>query len=194
MNTAKMLKDAQEAFRAGKASDSLKALESMLREGESTNDAAGYLLKGLIYEFGGDGVSVDLLRAIDSYRVASNLIQNSDSVPFLYLARALMKQGPESYSSAFRYMQQASAARHTPEVDLAFASYYELTENLDAARRHYTKAAFNGRFAGFFGLSSVLRRNGKSIQAVVVDLCRILLGPFLFLLLGKKARASFNGY
>ncbi len=194
MNTSKALKEAQEAFHARKASDSLKALEFVLREGESTNDAAGYLLKGLIYEFGGDGVSIDLVKAIESYRAASNRIHNSDSIPFLHLARALMKQGPESYPPAFKYMQQASAARHTPEVDLAFASYYELTENLDAARKHYMKAMFNGRFAGFFGLSSVLRKSGNNFQAVFVDSCRILLGPFLFLLLGKKARASFTGY
>jgi hypothetical protein len=194
MNTKDALKDAQNAFRARKASESLKALEYVLREGKPTDNAAGYLLRGLIYEFGGDGVSIDLTRAIESYRAASHSIQNSDAIPFLYLARALIKQGPESYSSALKYIQQASIARHTPEVDLAYASYYELTNNLGTAKKHYLKAAINGRFAGFFGLSSVLRKNGKSLQAFIVDCCRILLGPLLFILLGKKARASFNGY
>src|SRR5690606_32614866 len=98
-------------------------------------------------EFGGDGVPVDLAKAVESYRVASHLIHNSDAIPFLYLARALMKQGPESHSSALKYIQQASTIRHTPEIDLAFASYYEFANNLEAAKKHYMKAAINGRFA-----------------------------------------------
>lgn len=194
MNASKLLKEAQDAFHKRKASDSLEILNLVFREGGSSDDAAGYLLKGLIYEFGGDGISIDLVKAIESYRSASNIIHDSDSIPFLYLARALIKQGPGSYSSAFKCMQRASGACHTPEVDLAFASYYELTENLDAAKKYYTKAMFNGRFAGFFGLSSVLRKKGNKFQAALVDSCRIILGPFLFIFLGRKARASFIGY
>jgi len=195
VSTHAALKQAQESFRNRKASESLEVLDQLLREHESTDDAAGYFLKGLIFEFGGDGVTIDLVKAIENYRIASNLIQNSDPIPFLYLARALMKQGPKSYLSALNYIKQASAVRHAPEVDLAFGSYYEVAEiSLDVAKKYYIKAALNGRFAGFFGLSSVLRKNGKSSQAIIVDAARILLGPFLFILLGKKARASFNGY
>lgn len=188
-----VLQNAQEAFRSGKASEALKELDSLLRE-KSTDDAAGYLLRGLIHEFGGDDVCVDLVKAIESYMAASHLIQNSDSVPFLYLARASMKQGPGSYSSALKYIEQARAIRHAPEVDLALASYYERTGEFGAAHGYYKKAALNGRFAGFFGLSSVLRKRGKGLQAAIVDCSRILVGPVLFILLGKKARASFDGY
>lgn len=193
--TRDALQQAQEAFRAWKGSQSLEALEQVLREGGPPNDAAAHLLKGMIYEFGGEGVSIDLSKAVESYRTASHLIGNSDSIPFLYLARALMKQGPGSYAAALNYIQQASTARHTAEVDLAFAAYYEADEgSLNLAKRHYLKAAAKGRFAGFFGLASMLRKGGHNLQAIIVDGVRILAGPILFVLLGKTARSSFIGY
>jgi len=194
MNTREMLQKAQNAFRSRQGLKALHLLEAILAHGDSPDDAASHLLRGLIYEFGCEDVAVDLARAIGSYRAASNLIGNSDPIPFLYLARSLMKQGKDNYSGAFKAIQNACAARWTPECHLALGYFYEQSDDLDAARRHYGKAALNGRFAGFFGLSTVLRKSGKTTQAVLVDVCRILMGPLIFLVLGKRATSSFNGY
>lgn len=194
MRKYERLKNAQEAFREGRASEALDELEALLKIGESTDDAAGYLLRGLIYEFGGNGISIDLVKAVENYRRASSLIHNSEVTPFLYLARASIKQGIDEYPSALKYVREASSISHTPEVDLAFASYYEHIGDLEAAQTYYKSAALRGRFAGFFGISGLLRRRGKTLEAAIVDFCRILIGPLLFLLLGRAARSSFDGY
>ena len=189
------LEQAQVAFQEGKASESLLALEAVFREGDSANHAAGHLLKGLIYEYGGEGVQVDLPLAINHYRMASHLIGNSDPAPFLYLGRAFLKQGAESSASALKSIDQARSIRHTPEVDLAFAAYYEATNfKSTVVKKYYAKAALKGRFAGFFGLASVLRREGKHLTAMLVDVVRVLVGPILFIALGRSARKSFNSY
>ncbi|WP_147455593.1 hypothetical protein [Solilutibacter pythonis] len=194
-NNSEAMRRAQDAFHDWKASIALAALEEVLQVEGSPDDAAAYLLKGLIFEFGGEGVQVDLAKAVENYRAASYLIGGLGLIPFLYLARALMKQGVGSYPEAFKYIREASGVRHSPEVDLAFAEYYEVAESKPAlAKKYYLRAAAKGRFAGFFGLASVLRKEGHKVQALMVDVVRIFLGPILFILLGRAARANFNSY
>lgn len=189
------MKQAQEAFRGGKASDTLAALEKVFHDADSPTAAAAHLMRGLVFEFGGEGVQVDLSKAVNNYRMASHLVGSSDAMVFLYLARASMKQGTHSYPEALKYIQEASAVRHSPNVDLAFAEYYEVAESeRGLSKKYYFKAAVKGRFAGFFGLASALRKDGQRLQALMVDIVRIILGPVLLILLGRAARDSFNGY
>lgn len=184
---------ARDSMQRKRASGLLEALKRKVPSG-SPVDAQGYFLKGLTLEFGVDG-EVDFSGAIKCYRMASHLSRGPDSFPFLGIARVLMKQGPENHGAAFDYIKRASAANHTPEVDLAFATYYEMTEQgLDLAKHYYLKAAIKGRFAGFFGLAYALRRTGHNVQAVLVDVVRLFVGPMLFIVLGRTARSSFNGY
>ena len=150
-----------------------------------------HLLMGLIYEFGGDGIEADLSRAIEHYRMMAYAIPSP--IGYIHLARALMKQGKESYPAALRYLQEADREGSTPELNLAYATYYETAPapNYEAARQHYLKAALRGRFLGFFGYAAMSRRLGQRFRAFLVDCTRIALGPFLFLLLGKTARKGF---
>lgn len=196
VSSSDMLSKAQDAFYRNDASGSLELLDQLRKSHGSEQDAPSHLLRGLIYEYGGKGVEVDLMKAIANYKMVATLILGSDPTPYLYLARALMKQGPQEYSAAFKYIQEADAVRHTPEVDLAFAYFYETAPalNLYAARKYYLKAALSGRFAGFFGCAATLRKTNNKFFALAVDCARVLLGPLLFLVFGKAARRSFNGY
>lgn len=194
MNDVELLDAAQAAFKRREMVVALELLERLRTFRDSACDAPGHLLRGLIYEYGGPGVDKDLAKAEACYRSASDAVRNSQPGPFLYLARVKMKQGA-AYEQALRYLREAEALK-APDIDLAYAYFYENAPepNLEVAKRHYLKAAVRGRFAGFFGYASLLRRSGNSVQATIVDGVRILLGPFLFIVLGKKARNSFNGY
>jgi hypothetical protein len=192
MSSSELLKRCQEAFREGNAATALALAETLMSH--PTHDAPAQLMRGLIFEFGGDGVSVDLVRSLASYRAASILVRDEDVVPFLYMARVLRKQGPDYYPAAFNCVRQAAQVRHTPDVDIAYGWLHATSPvpNLDAAKKHFKAAALRGRFGGFFGYSSVLQQSGKRFQAALVDCLRILLGPLIFIAIGKKASSHFN--
>jgi hypothetical protein len=186
----------QEARERLRRAQSAACLDAYRREvpHDSPSDARGYFLKGLLLEYGAEGIPVDVAAATDCYRRASRLAHDRDVFPLLGMARALMKQGPENHVAALTHIQSASDANHTPEVDLAFARYFEIENQTSSAKKFYFVAAVKGRFAGYFGLASVLRKDGRYVQATVVDALRLLAGPFLFVFLGKTARSSFDGY
>ena len=150
-----------------------------------------HLLMGLIHEFGGDGIEVDLSKAVDHYRMTAYAIPSP--IGYIHLARALMKKGKESYPEALRYLKEADREGATPELNLAYAKYYEPASVPDyaTAQQHYLKAALRGRFMGFFGYATMSRRLGQHFRALLVDCTRTALGPFIFLLLGKTARKGF---
>lgn len=142
---------------------------------------------GLIYEFGGGGVEIDLSKAVEHYRKTAYKIPSS--IGYIHLARALMKQGGERHHDALRYIEEAKSIQMVPEVDLAYAKYYEGGNDPDyaRARHYYLRAALAGRFAGFFGYAAMSRKMDQKVRAAFVDGLRLVAGPFLFLLLGKKA-------
>jgi TPR repeat protein len=178
---------ARKALRYNRAAEALILSKELIDSDYIPDHVPGYLLKGLVYELGGDGVDKDLERAAASYRKAASLAP--DAITFLYLARALMKQGGERRREALRYIDEARVLRMAPEVNLAYATYYESGSDSDyiKARDYYLRAALAGRFAGFFGYAAMSRKMGQNVRATVVDCLRLVAGPFLFLLLGKKA-------
>ncbi len=102
-----------------------------------------------------------------------------------------MKLG--DFSRALRYLESAAEFEVAPELILGFAKFYEECSPADglAAKRLYIKAALKGRFAGFFGYSRVARKMGQHGRALAVDCIRVMLGPLMALLLGKKAQYQF---
>lgn len=117
-----------------------------------------------------------------------------DPIPFCYPARASIKKGDGSgYQDAFGYLQEAARSGLTPEVVLGWAHYHRTRPDvdLDAAKKFYLRAAAGGRFRGFFGYSEVARELGQNGRAFVADCIRITLGPFMALLLGKRAQNRF---
>jgi len=194
--TSDFFRDTRLAIKEKKAIEVLETSGRLLSLEDTFSRFRGYLLRGHVFEYGGGGIKIDLQRAIADYRSAAILIRNSDPAPLLYLARAHMKQGSQEYPVALKYIREADSVEHTPEVDLAYAYFYETMAepNFDAAKKHFLKAALSGRFAGFFGYAEVLRKTENRFFACMVDCIRVLLGPLLFLVLGKRASQSFNGY
>lgn len=143
----------------------------------------------MIYEDGGYDVPVDLSRSLDSYRRASLIAPGA--VTFLNLARVSLKL--KRYSEAYGFLDQSAAYEISPETVLGYGHYFEESEPMDAesAKRYFFKAAMQGRFAGFFGYSRVSRAVGQNLRALLMDCARILLGPFIALAIGARARYQF---
>jgi len=162
------------------------ALE-LSREGYKPAD----FLLGLIYEFGGAGIRVDLDRAVCYYR--RSVIGLRDATSLRYLARVLMKQGAAHYDAAFRHLEEAYLTEPSPELHIGLGWYYETSPvpNFALSRKHYLRAAVQGRFHGFFGYSRVSRAAGHRIRALLVDCIRLALGLPYFLIFGKRAQNGF---
>lgn len=144
---------------------------------------------GMIHEFGGDGVPVNLEKAASCYARAAYTIRCD--VTAIYLTRTLIKKG--DYRAARRWLDEVATYGQSPRLDLGRALYHEFaTEgDLEKARQFYLRAALMGRFCGFAGYARVSRTMGQRVRAVLVDTVRILTGPFIALLIGRKAREAF---
>ena len=192
MNDRTIIEEAMAAVAARRPKDALKALAAVIRTSPSPQ---AHLLTGVILEFGGPDVPIDLERAISHYRCASHLNRNRDPLTLLYLARTHMKLGPSRHPQALRYIREACTVGRIPEVELAFAKYYEVAEpNMDLAKRYLVRGAMRGSLAGAFALARVLRQTGCAGQAWVVDLLRLLATPFVLLVIGRKSLRAFDGY
>lgn len=182
-------KSAMDLLSEGNAREVLLWAESMIASEEESRRLDGLLCRGMVYEDGGVGVNVDLKAALDSYRRVSLIAPCS--VAFANLARVCIKL--TDFPRALHYLESAADYESTPEVALGFARFYEerLPADRPAAKRLYIKAAMKGRFAGFFGYSRIARSLGQSGRALAMDCMRVLLGPFIALLLGRRARYQF---
>jgi len=190
LKNSNLIEEALDALEQRRPQDALKALSSIVRNSPS---APAHLLSGAIFEYGGPDVPIDLDRAISHYRCASHLIRNRDPRTLLYLARAHMKLGPARYAQALRYIREAGNVKHIPDVDLAFAKYYDVAEsNVALATRYFARAAMRGSIAGALGLSRALRRSGFTGQAFAVDVMRVVATPLVLMLRGRESLRGFS--
>lgn len=182
---------ARRSIREKKASELLTLSDTLIKSDDVPAHASGYLMRGMAHELGDDKVPLDLRRAVECYRQAAYL--DPSQTTYIFLSRALMKQGQEGYPAAISYLKEASELGNTPELLLAYAKYYETapTKNFTLAQNCYLRAALVGRFAGFFGYAATSRMLGQHLRAFVADCTRILFGPFLFLFLGRTASKGF---
>lgn len=175
----------QEAWQA------LRLADDLLASDEESTRVAGHICKGLIYEHGGNEFPIDLDRALQHYRQVALVIR--DQTTYCDMARTTMKKGPAHFEQGLRYLEEARAIKDGPDVDLGFAEYFKSKPNPDypQSRRFYARAAWHGRFMGFFGYSDVSRTMGQHWRAFAVDVLRLLLGPFIALLIGSRATGRF---
>jgi hypothetical protein len=180
---------AMDLLSKGKAREALAWAEALIESEDESRRLDGFLCRGLVYEDGGEGVCVDLHVALDSYRRVSLIAPSS--VAFSNLARVSMKL--KDFSRAAKYLGIAAEFEMTPEVILGLALFHEESSPFDgeAAKRLYIRAACKGRFAGFFGYSRVARKLGERGRAFAVDCIRVLLGPAIAVLVGKKSQYQF---
>lgn len=141
----------------------------------------GDALLGLVHEYGGDGIQVDLDRAVMHYRRAAYDLR--DGLSWIHLASALRKSG--DVDGAAKALSEANEYSWTGDHHLAFARYEHQRGNPASARHHYLAAAVRVRFGGFFGLASVLRETGRHCRALGVDVIRLCLGPAAWMLFGR---------
>lgn len=179
------------ALSKGQALDALSLANEFQASGDKADHVSAHICKGLIYEHGGEGLPADLDRAMQHYRQASLVLR--DQTTFCDMARATMKKGPAYFEEGLKYLQEARSIQDGPEVDLGFAEYYKSRPEPDypLARRYFARAARAGRFMGFFGYAEVSRRMGQNARALMVDALRLVLGPFIALLIGSKATGRF---
>lgn len=190
MKYTEILNLAEKAIAEERIAELLSLCEILIDSEDESVRPSGYMLKGIAYEIGGDGVDQDLEKAVGYYRQAVYLQPNA--MTYVFMARASMKKGADSFASALHYLKEAEKLSYVPELDIAFGMCYENQpeQDLGLAKKHYLKAALHGRFHGFFGYSSVCKKTGQYGRALLADSVRIVIGPILFLLLGKKASSG----
>lgn len=182
-------RDAILLLKKSEASDALLIAESLIDSGNESTRLDGYVCRGMIYEDGGQDIEIDLPASLDSYRRASLIAPGS--MTFLHLARVLLKMGDPA--AAYRYLEASSSYGTTPELLLGFATYHEehVPMHSEEAKLFYRRVALRGLFSGFFGYARVSRKNGQNGRAFAMDCMRIILGPFIALVLGARARYQF---
>jgi TPR repeat protein len=190
-NNYAMFRQAMTLLDQGKAKEACRIAEELLQKSEEAYVLSGHLCLGLVYENGGEGVEVNLEKAISHYRHVNNIAR--DSLSYCYLARAYIKKGGKDYSAAERYLEEAMRISRIPEVYLGFALYYENgpSRDIKKAKKSYLCAAAMGRFQGFFGYSSVCRAEHQTIRALLADIARIVLGPIIAIFVGRGALDRF---
>lgn len=188
---ARKYKNAMQLLYSGRAMEAMVIGKELLNQSDVSHQLSGHLCVGLVYEEGGSGVPQDLNAAILHYHKAAVIAQ--EPLTFCYLARATMKKGDDYYSKAFTFLQEASKLGDPVEILLGYAHYYSTKKdpNPRTAKKYYLRAALRGRFAGFFGYSSLCRNLGQNGRALGMDVLRLFLGPMLAVLLGSSAQDEF---
>lgn len=181
--------DAMRYLDEGRAEEALRIGESLVRSTDEGDRLSGYLCRGFVYEDGAVDFNIDLDRAMYNYLQASLIAP--DPITYAYLARVSMKKG--EYPYALRYLNESASMGSSIESILGFAHYYREKPNkeLEVSKRFYLRAALRGRFSGFFGYSQVAREAGQTIRAIAMDVVRVILGPFIAIVMGVKARDRF---
>lgn len=176
----------------GQPKEALRCAELLIASESEADRLSGHLSRGWIYEDGGPGLDVDLVRAFHSFLQVSLIAP--DAVSYLNLARVSVKMGGDrGFSDAYKYLNLAAQSQLTPEVLLGFATYYceKPSPDLRQARRYFLKAALRGRFAGFFGYSRVSRLLKQHYLAFGADVLRVIVAPLLLLMIGSRTRNRF---
>ncbi len=189
MKNSEIFHVSRKLIRAGDTEKLLVISRDLIESDDDASRASGYLLQGIAYELGGK--NANLASALDSYRRASTI--SPDYVPFLYMARVCMKRGNGGYPEAYGHLLNALSIGSAPELDLALGHYFETKENPEyaVARKHYVRAATQGRFQGFFGYSRISRQLKQPFRAVAVDVLRVCLSPLFLIILGARASKGF---
>ena len=190
MFSEKNLKEADKAILAGNYSRLAVLAPALIAEGGRFL-ISGYLYLGIAYENGDSELEVDIDRAVNAYRQLVLLVPCTES--YIYLARAMMKRGNESYGDFHKYLSEARKYGTSAILDLGFAEYYKTKKDPDYAlsRTYFKRAALRGRFRGFFGYSECSRLMGQPVNALAVDVLRVMTGWMFYLVAGGKTKEQF---
>lgn len=191
MNYFETARLADDAFK-NKNLDELYALTDVLIKSEiSEHIGSGYFLRGGYFECYGNDLN-DLTKAIENYNLAAQA--NPSAEVYAALATVIYRLGPEHDDSAIVCLKEASKINHIPEINLGFAYIFmrKSPPDYSLAKSFFLKAALRGRVQGFLGYSFAARKLGQYFRAIIIDLCRVIFSPFIFLFIGKKMIKGFR--
>ena len=158
----------------------------LIAEGNS----GGYMLLGMIQEYGGDGIAIDFDSAITSYR--SWAYAHEYGAPYRYLARVyLKKSGHGDLERAEAYLTEARKFEHNGALYLALGAYHECREEWAQSAKYNLIALFHGRILGMRRASTALSRAGYAPLGWVLRGLQIIVGPTLGLILGRRILEDF---
>lgn len=149
-----------------------------------------YLLLGLAYEFGGDGIETDLGRAADYYRRLA--FGMPSDIPYLYLARIYLKKGrQEDLAKVRSYLAEASGFRRSGALYLAKGAYHESRSEWLPAARCNGLAGLYGRLLGMRRAADALSKAGYQPIAWLLRFIQLVVGLPLRVLIGRRSIEDF---
>lgn len=171
------------------ASQALAIAEALVASDDVEDRLDGYMCRAFVYEDGGKGVQIDLVRSMNDFRQAS--ILSPGAITYLNLARIALKR--KRFSESLKFLELSASYEVSPELMLGYGHYFEECEPMDAvrAKKYFFQAAGYGRFAGFFGYSRVARKAGQHFRALGMDCTRVSLGWLIALAIGARAQFKF---
>lgn len=173
-------------FRAGEHVRALSISEDLVLKGYKP----AYMLVGVINEYGGRGVMINLPRAIDCYRQLVFSIPSD--VSYIYLARAHLKIGaPEDLSRAKVYLANAGKFRKSGSLYLAMGAYHESKHDWLLSARYNIQALLYGRLLGMRRAADALSQAGYVPIAWLLRGLQLVIGLPLRLMIGKRAIEDF---
>ncbi len=190
MTINEILESTRKAIRDERYAEAASLATRLIEAGEPWS-ISGYLYRATAYENGDSFLKMDIDKAIFDYLKLSIISPGRDV--YIYLSNALMTRGGGDFDRAYGYLKEAEKFGSSPGLSLAYARYYEESnrQDLNLAYKYFMAAARAGRFLGFFGAARILRKLEKPIKAFFWDMARYLLGPFIALLIGRKAQHRF---
>ncbi|MCA0199154.1 MAG: hypothetical protein LCH59_13725 [Proteobacteria bacterium] len=164
--------EAAEALRAKDGVALMKKAVELIGSDSDPYRAAGYLLRGGLYEYGATGICRDLDKSIDDYRQATLL--SDDAISNWYMGRVLLKSG--CHLQARKFLEIACREAHPPDVEIDMGRLYErgLLEDDGLALSYFRKAAIRGRVGGIKGCIRVLINRGDKGGQIFASLLAVL--------------------
>ncbi|PJK05397.1 hypothetical protein CO612_03980 [Lysobacteraceae bacterium NML71-0210] len=185
----KTINDAKSLIERSNYIDALKIIEEKINSENKEERYSAHLMKGIIFESGNKDIEINLHKAKQSYKAASTIASHKSITPIIFLSRIMMKM--KDGNGMIEQLQNIEKLSKSADIDIALANYHAtFSKDISKEKKYYLRAALKGRFAGFFGLSRALRKEGKTIKAASLDTLRIIIGPVIALFLGKRASSS----
>lgn len=173
-------------FFAGDRKEALAIASNLVANGYMP----AYMLLGLINEYGGGGVDVNLPQAVACYRQLSTAIPSD--VSYICLARAHLKIGTsKDLDRVQAYLALASEFRRSGALYLALGAYHECRDEWILSARYNLYAVFYGRLLGMRRAADALSMAGYRPVAWLLRGAQFIIGLPLRLMLGKKSIEDF---
>jgi hypothetical protein len=193
MTESELFQEASRHFGQKRYAEALEIANDLIKAGY----APAFMLRGLINEFGGDGIERNLQAARDAFADLSTKV--SDPFVYIALARVLMKVGgKEAIGRAGKYIESAIEVKAFPDAWFIAGDFHNSKFNpwADEAFRskaagYYLRATLHGRILALREYAALQRLDGRPAFARMVLGISVILGPLFLILIGKKSLKTY---